>query len=90
MSYRVIILENELAVSVRLDNLIVKRYPMDVNVTKDSICNMLGKCVNSIGTKTYSGYGKSMIIDKLISKTLGVDKERLIRLNELEMTFLSE
>lgn len=65
-------------------------YPMDVNITKDSICNMLEKCVNSIGTKTYSGYGKSMIIDKLISKSLGVDKERLIRLNELEMTFLSE
>lgn len=30
MSYRVIILENELAVSVRLDNLIVKRYGEDI------------------------------------------------------------
>ncbi len=63
-------------------------YPVEINLSKEELCLYLENIVNTVGATYYSSYGKSMIIDKIISKSIGIKKQKIKKLNDIEEAYL--
>lgn len=73
----------------RITDYVNQHYPIDIRFSTEQMGKLLSRCINTIGSQRYSSFGQSMVIDKIITESMGIKKEKLELPKSPEMAFLA-